>query len=272
MAIPLALMLAAQAIPTAINLGKSIVQGKQAKKLAETPRPEFSIPQGVIDAVNNAKYVASMRELPGQNLMEGRIGQNLSRGIADLKNVASSPAELSTNIARMYSGSNNAINDIGLAAGQNWLNNQAGLRQALGQLGQYQDKQWQINKFQPYQNNMAASAALREGSFRNLSAAGQNLASGISGYANMKYQQDMLDEMLGTPKGVNMNGIGGFQMGGNGFSEPRNASMQEALSSPIISNNNNPFMSSPSASNIDMDAVMKYLQGTTNSQYQGFPQ
>lgn len=234
--IPLALMLAAQAIPTAINLGKSIVQGHQAKKLAKTPRPEFAIPQGVIDAVNNAKYVASMRELPGQNLMEGRIGQNLSRGIADLKNVASSPAELSTNIARMYSGSNNAINDIGLAAGQNWLNNQTGLRQALGQLGQAQDKQWQINKFQPYQNNMAASAALREGSFRNLSAAGQNLASGISGYANMQYQQDMLDQLLGGGGGIDLSNYVGERNvsgGGMGISNPSRTTLQQALSTPI---------------------------------------
>lgn len=81
----LALALAAQAIPTAINLGKSFVQGQQAKKLSQTPRPKYSIPQGLQDAVQQARYIAGMRELPGQNLMEQRLGANLGTGVSELK-------------------------------------------------------------------------------------------------------------------------------------------------------------------------------------------
>lgn len=272
---PISALLLAQAIPTGINLVKSAVQGHKANQLAKTPRPTYEIPQGVLDAVNNAKYVASMRELPGQNLMENRIGQNVSRGIADLKDVSSNPSELASNVARMYLGSNNALNDIGIAAGRNWLGNQAALRDALGTLGEYQNRQWELNKYQPYANNMAASSALREGSFRNLSAAGQNIASGISGYANMKFQQDMLDQLLGNggeDGSINIGGNYDFNKSGEaGLNEPKGVTMQEALSTPNI--NGMGLSPSGTSSKIDMNAILKYLRNNNISpKYQGLPQ
>jgi hypothetical protein len=258
---PLAIMAAAQAIPFVINTAKGISQGYKAKQLAKTPRPEYQIPDALIKSVNNAKYISSMRELPGQNLMEGRIGQNLSRGIQDLKDVSSSPAELAANVSRMYSGSNNAINDIGMAAGQNWLNNQAGFRQALGQLAGAQDRQWQINKFDPYANDMAASAALREGAFRNISAAGQNIASGISGYGNMKFMENLYgggDNSIGSGTSAKT-----FDTGNSGNAP--NISLGEAIGSANNMNGPNPN------GGLDINAMMQYIQNRNNTmspQYQ----
>jgi len=189
-------MLAAQAVPTAINLAQAISQKKKASDFSKTQRPQYEIPQGVLDAVNQSKYLASMRELPGQNLMEGRLGQNTAKGIAEMKNVAANPADLASNVARMYGAQNDAINNIGVQAGQNWLGQQGQLNQALNRLGQYQQQQWDYNKNQPYQNAMAAASALREGAFRNTMAAGTNIASGISGGLNMQNQQNMMDAYL----------------------------------------------------------------------------
>lgn len=265
---PISLMLLSQAIPTVINLGKSAVQGHKAKKLAETERPQYSIPEAVKQQVNQARYLASMRELPGQNVMENRIGSNLGKGISELKNVSANPADLASNVAKMYSNSNDAINDIGIKAGNQWLQNQGLLNQNLGMLGQYQDKQFDINKMQPYVNNMAASSALREGAFRNASAAGQNIASGISGYANMMYQQQLLDSLMGgngggSQMGIDVMGMGGNDQGseaiidtssrgldtaasdwsnqltqGNYQNAPRTTSMAEAIQTPIIGSTN----------------------------------
>jgi hypothetical protein len=189
-------MLAAQAIPTAINLAQAISQKKKANEFAKTQRPQYEIPQGVLDAVNQSKYLASMRELPGQNLMEGRLGQNTAKGIAEMKNVAANPADLASNVARMYGAQNDAMNNIGIQAGQNWLGQQGQLNQSLNRLGQYQQQQWDYNKNQPYQNAMAASSALNEGAFRNAMAGGTNIASGISGALNMQNQQNMMDQYM----------------------------------------------------------------------------
>ena len=198
---PLTMMLLAQAIPTGINLVKAGVQGAKANKLSKTERPNYKIPEAVQQQLNQSRYLASMRELPGQNIMEGRIGENIGKGVSELKSVSANPADLASNVAKMYSSGNNSINDIGLQAGQQWLNNQSLLNQNLGAMGQYQDKQFDINEMQPYKNDMAASAALREGAFRNLSSAGQNIASGVGGYANMMYQQDMLDKLMAGSSG-----------------------------------------------------------------------
>lgn len=261
-------MLLSQAVPTAINLGKAAVQGSKAKKLAQTERPSYEIPEAVKQQVNQARYLASLRELPGQNVMENRIGSNIGKGVSELKNVSANPADLASNVAKMYSSGNDAINDIGLQAGQQWLQNQSLLNQNLGMLGQYQDKQFDINQMQPYRNNMAASSALREGAFRNLSSAGQNIASGIGGYANMMYQQEMLNDLLkksgsapstineGTTQtsGLDADSAAQVQREDTSFGNYQNPvsgqTMSEAIQSPIVSQD---------TGNIDMNALIKEL-------------
>jgi hypothetical protein len=192
---PLTIAMLSKLVPMGINAIKSGVQASQAKKLAQTQRPDYQIPEEALQALNQAKYLSGMTELPGQNLMEARIGQNLSKGVSELERVSTNPADLASNVAKMYMSGNESINDIGLQAGQQYLRNQGLLTDALGTMAGYRDKQFDINEMQPYENNMAAAAALREGSFRNASAAGQDLSSGLSGYANMEYYQNMLNDL-----------------------------------------------------------------------------
>lgn len=195
---PITQMLLAQLLPTGINLAKSAIQGKQAGELAKVQRPQYNIPQGVLDAVNQSRYLASMRELPGQNVMEARLGENTAKGIAEMRNVAANPADLASNVAKMYGAQNQGLQDIGIQAGQNWLGQQGQLNQSLQNLGQYQEKAWDYNQNQPYQQAKAAESALREAAFRNLTAAGTNIASGLSGAANLNYQQQALDKTLAS--------------------------------------------------------------------------
>lgn len=178
-------MLAAQAIPTAIDLGKSVTQGVKAGKLSKIQRPTYEIPEAVKAALNQSKYLASMRELPGQNVMEARLGENTSRAISQVQNAAANPADLAATIAKIYGAQNQGIQDIGIQAGQNWMNNQNQLNQMLQTYGTYENQAFDYNQNQPYQAAKAAEAALREAAFRNLSSAGTNLASGMSGYANL---------------------------------------------------------------------------------------
>jgi hypothetical protein len=128
--------------------------------------------------------------------MEAKLGQTTAKGIAQMQNAAANPADLASNIARLYGAQNEGIQNIGLKAGQNWLGQQGQLSNALRMMGQYQDKKWDYNQKQPYEEAKAAEAALREASYRNLAAASTGIASGISGAANMQYQQENLDKML----------------------------------------------------------------------------
>lgn len=193
---PVTMMLLAQAIPAGIQLAKSYKQSQQAKELEKMGRPQYEIPEAIQQQVNQARYLASMRELPGQNLMEAKLGQTTAKGIAQMQNAAANPADLASNIARLYGAQNEGIQNIGLKAGQNWLGQQGQLSNALRMMGQYQDKKWDYNQKQPYEEAKAAEAALREASYRNLAAASTGIASGISGAANMQYQQENLDKIL----------------------------------------------------------------------------
>jgi hypothetical protein len=229
----IAAMLIAQGIGVGTKLVKAGVQAHKANKLAKTPRPQYEIPEAVKQQVNQARYIAGMRELPGQNLIESKIGQNVGKGVAELKNVSANPADMASNVAKMYSGANDAIGNVGIQAGNQWLQNQGMLNQNLGMLGQYQNQQFDINKMQPYRNDMAASAALREGAYRNLSAAGQDVASAGAGYANMMFQQDQLNTLMGNKDGIG--GEASSQMIGNFQPAPRQQTLTEASQTPMIS-------------------------------------
>jgi hypothetical protein len=226
---PITMMLLSQLLPTGINLAKSAIQGKQASELAKVQRPQYNIPQGVLDAVNQSKYLASMRELPGQNLMEARLGENTAKGIAEMRNVAANPADLASNVAKMYGAQTQGLQDIGIQAGQNWLGQQGQLSQMLQNLGQYQEKAWDYNQNQPYQQAKAAESALREGAFRNLTAAGTNIASGLSGAANLNYQQQALDKTLASQDNQYKSYLESLALGGG---KTNRMGLGEAINTP----------------------------------------
>lgn len=159
------------ALPTALSLAKAYSQYKQMKEFENVERPKFEIPEAVKQQVNQAKYLGSMRELPGQNLMEAKLGQNTAKGIAQMQNAAANSADLASNIARLYGAQNEGIQNIGLKAGQNWLAQQGQLNNALGTLSQWQNKQFEFDKVMPYDDAKAAESAFRESSYRNLSSA-----------------------------------------------------------------------------------------------------
>jgi hypothetical protein len=187
---PITMALLAQLVPAGFDLAKSAVQKGQLNQFAKVERPKYNIPQGVLDAVNQSKYLASMRELPGQNLMEARLGQNTAKGIAEMRNVAANPADLASNVAKLYGSQNDAMNNIGIQAGQNWMGQQGRLNQVLQNLGHYQDKQFEYNQNQPYQAAKAAESALRQASYENLysgiNTIGSAAAGGISAYDEQK--------------------------------------------------------------------------------------
>ncbi len=200
-------MLLSAGIMAAINLGKAAHQSHQANKLAKTPRPAYNIPTEATGALNNAKFQASQRQLPGITQMQEKLDTNAAGAISNIKDVSSNGADLGSNIASVYRSNVGGQNQLALAGAQNYNNNQAALRGQQNQYAGYQDKAFDINNFQPYANNMAASSALREGAFRNLSAAGSDIATGIGGASNMNYWDKKLSELNG----------GGAAGGGNDF-------------------------------------------------------
>lgn len=167
------------------SLVQAYIQHKKAKELSKTQRPQYDIPQSEKDALANAKYVAGMTQLPGQNIMQQNLDSQSARAVSNLKDVSPNNAALGSNIGKIYRGNVEGQNQLGIMAAQNWLNNQGNLRGQQGQFAQYQDKKWDINQFQPYQNNMAAASALKYASNMNLNNASNQIAQGYANYAMM---------------------------------------------------------------------------------------
>lgn len=220
---PLTMMILSQAIPAGINLAKAAHQNNLAKNLNQN-RPYYEIPKAITEATNNAKYQAGMTMLPGQNLLEDRLGRNTSNAIADIKNVSTNPSQLGANIAKVYGNQMNAENNLGVQAAQNWSSNQGLLRNQLNALGNYQNQQFEYNQNQPYQAAMAAKSALKEGAFRNLTSAGKDLGAigvGIANYNMANGGNTQTNGVDNVNSGVGANKMDmnqAISMGGDGAS------------------------------------------------------
>lgn len=186
--------IASTALPAIISLAKANAQRKQIKELENIERPKFEIPEAVLEQVNQARYLGGMRELPGQNLMEAKLSQNTAKGIAQMQNAAANSADLASNIARLYGAQNEGIQNIGLKAGQNWLAQQGQLSNALGNLGQWQNKQFEFNEVMPYEDAKAAESALREASYRNLSSAVKDVSALGTATSNYFQTKNVMEE------------------------------------------------------------------------------
>jgi hypothetical protein len=259
----------AAGVSVGLNLGMAAYQSHKAKKLANTPRPEYQIPQGQVEALNNAKYMASQTELPGQNIMQQKIDQSSAGALANLKDVSQSGSALGSNIASIYRGNVGAQNQLNLAGAQNYNANQQNLRGELNNMATAQDKQWTINKFGPYKNNMAAASAMREGAFRNATAGVTDIASAGAGYANQQFWAKQLSSQAGGPGAGTIPPTPSTMNFPGGSYEGSYAGYQDI--NDIYSDPNSPYIgrnqATPPPNRVNMQPLQRAVQTYRNPNY-----
>jgi hypothetical protein len=199
MAIPLAVTMipaGLQAIAGGVQLAKGI------KQRNENERPLYEIPPAVLQAIQNAKVGASSFEMAGQTGMEQNQDQILANTTGQITDTATSSAEALSALVRAGGQRMAAQNQIGIAAEQNYERNQDELRAALFNLGDYQDKAFELNEMQPYQDKAASASALIGGGMQNLFGAA-NTATGIMAnkgiedfYKSLNQPQDKVTSLL----------------------------------------------------------------------------
>lgn len=162
----------------ALQLINSIQQLKASSDIAKNnTRPNYEIPEAVTESLNLSRRNASMTELPGQSTMEARIGSTVSGAVGQGIKGASSQANLLDFIGKQYNTQQEGMQNIGMQAAQQWSNNQNALKNDLNNYGTYQEKQWNINKYEPYQVAAAKAAALQKAGTEGL----VNSVGGIGG-------------------------------------------------------------------------------------------
>lgn len=169
----------ASLVPAAIKLGTSLSQGIRANKMEDQySRPDYEIPQGMLDAVDIYKNLALQGGLPRQDLIEDKISESGANALAGLKEAATSPWDVIRGSQRIGETQAEKIKDLGIAGGQfatQAKQDYSGILQGLSQL---QERQFMYNEMQPYVNSMDAIRRLREGGLWNMYS-GTSDASGV---------------------------------------------------------------------------------------------
>jgi len=186
---PVGLGLAAlSALPGLAQAGLGIYQAVQGAKYAKTPRPTYKRPEEITKATELARRQSVQTELPGEKLLRTRLSGKLAEGVSALKSVSDSPVDIQSNITKMVGSQSRALSDVSVQAEQMRLTNMQRFQQALGVQAGYTDKEFQVNKYEPYANAMRAAAMMTSAGTQNISmGADSALAGGLGAYQGSQY-------------------------------------------------------------------------------------
>lgn len=163
--IPQAIGAAAATIPEIFKLVQSGKDKRLAQKYLDTPRPTYRTPESVYRAYQRLQMLSG-QPLPGYGTMQGNLQNTTQQGVRALQEL--NPTEAVAGTASLYGNQ---------MAGQRELDMQQAMLRREGQsdlanfetgtLAPYKDQEFDINKFQPYQNAQMAARALLQSSEQN---------------------------------------------------------------------------------------------------------
>lgn len=168
--LPLAAL--AGGISAGFQLYSGLKQLRQASQINPGARPTYATPEAVKQATGIAQNNANSA-MPGFGQAIARLGANTASTIKAAQETGSPNNALAV-IAAAGDSQNNATNSLATQNAQFMRQGSMALMGQLNTVGQYQDKEWQLNKQKPYEDAVAAKAALTQ-------AGNTNLAGGLTG-------------------------------------------------------------------------------------------
>jgi hypothetical protein len=160
-------------------------------------RPEYNIPNEVLEATANARQLAGANMFAGQQLAQNNISRSTANTVNAAQQAATSSSGLLAAITAANQNENQSMNQLAAQAGQFKIQNQQALNQQLGQQAQYQDKAWDWNKKQKFVEESDAKRALMGAGMQNIMGGlqgigqigGSAIGSGMLGDALSTWQQ-----------------------------------------------------------------------------------
>ena len=157
-------------------------QNKMANKVAK-PRPTYTRPGEVVTA--EALAANAYNSAGDTRLEQQAIDNSVANSAYQLGNSGNSSATNMAMIAALNANANRAKTTAVLEGRQRKDQLRGNYQQQLSNSAQYTDKEFQVNKFEPYQNAALAAQQLKsaagknmEGAIKDLIAGGLNAASG----------------------------------------------------------------------------------------------
>ncbi len=165
-------------------------------------RPVYEIPQAEKDALTASKTLANQTKLPGQQILETQLGEKTAGMTKSLERMGAGGAGIA-GLSSIYAQEANAKRGLAGQAAQYYMGNQGQLRNQLNNYAQYQDKAWQKNVGDKYEEEAGASSALTQAGLQNTSAALGD-AAGSYAYSNLIKSGDANFGNGGVPSWMQM--------------------------------------------------------------------
>ena len=202
-----------------LQVGKSLFGASQASKSKKEmeglrkDRPQYATPESAKQALALSKQQA-YGDMPGQDYLEGRLGQATAAGVRRTQQVAGSSSAALGALTDIYGKRLDAERDLGYQAAQ--YKNQAMQRYqgALGQMANYEDQAFNINQWQPYQTRMNELSEQRMSGQQNFWGGLQGEANVGLNYMGTQAQMGSMDKMFpqggGQPQTQPFTSMGAF--------------------------------------------------------------
>lgn len=190
------MMAFAQLGANAVQLGKSAVQGVQAKKLSKNLGTlNYGIPTAQIESLDMARLAAGSDRFAGQTEAELALDAATAGATSDIMKLSTSGADGLAALTGVDANTKVAQNQLALEANRDKERRRRELAEELSRMAMFQDKEWSVNQERPFMNKLNEISALRYGSAANLyqgvKGAG-NVVAGMAGHqANMELVKSM---------------------------------------------------------------------------------
>ncbi len=185
------LPLAAFAVPAAIQGGLGLMQLGAAGRM-NPKRPEYQVPDEVSQELAMSRMSLNS-EAPWLKRAEERLDQGTASAGYRLGRVAGNSSQLLAGLSGINMQANIARRGLMEADANDYARREANLRRSLGVMATYKDKQFQLNKMEPYMNEARTKAALTQGGLLNISGAANSGVQSLMGaqlLQNLQQQQN----------------------------------------------------------------------------------
>lgn len=172
------------------NLGAAIRQGRQAKEAGRKAKEmeekgwnKYHTPEAFNRSLAMSENQYLSPNMLGQSLLEDKLGASTANQVSRINRTAGSGAEALLGLGMAQNNYNNQLNNIAMQSAQQRYADFNGFMNMLGKKGDYQDKEWEINKWTPYQNTLDEKRALETSSRANWQNFGKAIGdAGVTGY------------------------------------------------------------------------------------------
>lgn len=198
--IPLAGMAIGAGIQGLMGLGRSIVGGVQSaranKGLRDFKFPTYTTPDALNDMMSLYQRRANAQELPGQSLIENKLGAQTAYGMRAAEKYAPTAGQALGAATGLYGKQMDAVRDLGIQFANYRSQRESELAQAQQVMAQAQDKQWEINQWLPSQYKYNELQSQKQAGASNLWGGLQDIGGAAMGFMGGQAQLGAMQGMF----------------------------------------------------------------------------